>query len=62
MSAVDGANVVGQLAGGGQQQSIPKSETSKDVQEQRQQAFKRRHGLFVAFFTLILYAHASSAV
>ncbi|CAC9886421.1 unnamed protein product [Aureobasidium pullulans] len=57
MSASDGASVAAQLTGaGGQQAQIPKTETSKDVQNERRQTFKRRHGFLVGFFTLILYA------
>lgn len=60
MSASDGASVAAQLTGaGGQQAQIPKTETSKDVQNERRQTFKRRHGFLVGFFTLILYASAS---
>jgi phosphatidylinositol glycan class O len=60
MSASDGASVAAQLTGaGGQQAQIPKTETSKDVQNERRQTFKRRHGFLVGFFTLILYACAS---
>ncbi|THW49132.1 hypothetical protein D6D21_02608 [Aureobasidium pullulans] len=55
MSASDGASVAAQLTGaGGQQAQIPKTETSKDVQNERRQTFKRRHGFLVGFFTLIL--------
>ncbi|KAG9900421.1 hypothetical protein KCV05_g16317, partial [Aureobasidium melanogenum] len=58
MSASNGPSVAAQLTGAGNQQAqIPKTETSKDVQNERRQTFKRRHGFLVGFFTLILIFH-----
>jgi phosphatidylinositol glycan class O len=58
MSASDGANVAAQLTGaGGQQAQISKTETSKDVQNERRQTFKRRHAFLVGFFGLIMYVN-----
>jgi len=60
MSASDGASIAAQLTGAGNQQTqIPKTETSKQVQNERRQTFKRRHGFLVGFFALILYALSS---
>ena len=60
MSASDGANFAAQLTGAGNQQAqVSKTETSKDVQNERRQTFKRRHGFLVGFFGLILYATRS---
>lgn len=57
MSASDGADIAAQLTRAGNQQAqIPKTETSKHVQNERRQTFKRRHGFVVGFFGLILYA------
>ncbi|KAG9716695.1 hypothetical protein KCU59_g19277, partial [Aureobasidium melanogenum] len=58
MSASNGPSVAAQLTGAGNQQAqIPKTETSKDVQNERRQTFKRRHGFLVGFFALILVFH-----
>lgn len=44
-----------QLPGEGQLQPQDlKKESSKDVQKERQRQFKKRHGLLVGFFGLIL--------
>ncbi|KAI4750528.1 hypothetical protein E4T52_16910 [Aureobasidium sp. EXF-3400] len=58
MSANDGASIAAQLTGAGNQQAqVSKTETSKDVQNERRQTFKRRHGFLVGFFGLILIFH-----
>lgn len=64
MSAVDGApkqqSVAAQLIDAqlpGEKQVQPqdlKTESSKDVQKERQAQFKKRHGLLIGFFGLIL--------
>lgn len=60
MSANDGASIAAQLTGAGNQQAqVSKTETSKDVQNERRQTFKRRHGFLVGFFGLILYVPCS---